>query len=273
MKFEFTEKRPNGKPIDRGTFAGLLDLEDGSHPIYAYGATKDEVYEKLVVNGAHARVALNRVMTPPVTPAGTTPVGPKPDLTPEQVMQRTTELGVAGKAGAAARVLIEDETGLDLHELAVEKFARVAMDWRRENPNFYNHPGNRKLLTERALALAGGKLGRVTKEFMTQAYNELLPVLFQDPEPDSPIQQPDLSSTTFPGASPVQRAERTETPLFATAVPGNRLRASQAAPPKTPKYTEAAIRNMPEKERVRLIQVQDKDFNEACEVYFGQKTA
>lgn len=271
MNGYWTETRPNGKPIDEGTFCYVIEAP-GINPVYYYGKTKDEVIDKVALNNAHAQTALARRNAPPAssTPPASSPA-PKPRMTGDEVMRATQDLDNPATAGRAIAQLVEDATGIDLSKLALQNFGAMAMAWQSENPDFYPHPGNKNLLAERAARLAGGQLSRVTPEILSQAHAELSRqgLLFEDPAGNQLPAPNNLA--TFPDESPVQRIERPRGALFATGTRSTNYRAPQTTQPKTPKYTEEQIRTMPESKSRALIDANDKDYAEACEMYYGQQ--
>lgn len=276
MKSWWSQTRPNGVAIDAGTFCRVIDLEDGTHPIYTYGASVDEVLEKIERQNGNAQIALTRRSTPPPT---SQPVAPRARMTADEVMQATTDLGIAGKAGEAAARLVEDATGIDLRQMALQNFVRVATAWELAHPSFYPHPGNKRMLADQAKAHTGGDIARVTAEILTQAFTELQTggYLLEAPLEEEVQHQPSPASTpsSFPDESQVQRTERPRrsAPNYSTGIPGTRLRATQTAQPRTPKYSERQILTMHPDEYKRLWNSGDKDFREACAAYEAKQMA
>lgn len=271
MNGYWTDKRPNGKPIDEGTFCYVTETP-GINPVYTYGKTKDEVVDKLALNNAHAQAALLRKNSPPQNaPPTAVPAQPRPRMTGDQVMQATQDLQNPAKAGSAVAALVEDATGVNLGSIVLQNFGAMAMSWQSATPDFYPHPGNKHLLAERAKLHAGGDVSRVTREILTQSFAELQQqgMLFERPADEGPNAPNNL--TTFPGETPVQRTERPRGELFATGTRSTNYRAPQTTQPKTLKYTEEQIRTMPESKSRDLIDSNDADYAEACDVYFGQQ--
>lgn len=266
----WTRTRPNGKPVDEGTVCWVTEIE-GLNPIYTYGKSEQDVIDKLSLNQAHTQSALARqtTQTPPSDPPA--PATSRQKMTPEEVMVATADLQNPAKAGHAAARLIQDATGIDLQQMALENFSKIAMDWQGEHPDFYAHPGNKRLLTEQARAMAGGDLTLINKDVLTRAFQTLRqrgelydapPDLSSDPNnPNSP--------PAFPGESPVQRTTERPRGSFSTGARSTSFRAPQTSVPKTLKYTAEDIRTMPESKSRRLIETNDPDYAEACERFFG----
>jgi hypothetical protein len=273
VKTYFTETRPNGKPVDAGTFCFVIDPEDGTHPQFIYGKTEEEIREKLALRSVNAQAAMARTATTrQTTPApGATPIAPKPRLSADEHFQATGDLSVAGKSGVAAVRLIEDETGLDLTKIALREYGIVARQWQAAHPEFYPHPGNLRQMSEKAAAYAGG-LGRVTVAIMEQVYNELVASGYLFPAPADPLPSLETPSnlTTFPDDSQVQRRERPRGALFATGARSSRFGAPPAPGQTRPqlKYTKAQIDGMSLAKSTALIESDDKDYADACEFYY-----
>ena len=264
MKGFWSDTRPNGQPVEAGSFCWVTDLEDGTHPIYTYGKTTEEVLQKLSTQNAHAQATLaRRVSQPPPTP----PPAPR-RITPDEVQRATADLDDPKKSGAAISTLLESATGLNVQQVISENFGRIGYQWEQEHPDFYPHPGNKRLLTQEATALAGGNLGHVTAEHLTAAYKTLQArgYLLEDgshePPPDTPAPQ------SFPDESPVQRSPERPRTRFATGARSNGFQ-RQTTPTRTLKYSEEEIRKMPISKSKALIASNDKDYAEACEHYFG----
>ena len=269
----WSETRPNGKPIEPGTVCWVTEMGEDVNPIYTYGKTVDEVLEKLSRTQAHTVAALARRAVAPPTTETPAYAPPRKKMTSDEVMQATTDLQNPSKAGTAVARLVQDATGIDLHQMAIDEFAKRAMAWQAEHPDFYAHPGNKRLLTTQAQAMAGGDLTLVTKEVLTSAFNVLRQrgELYDAPAESElpPNNNTPPNSPTFPGVSPVQRTTERPRGQFATGTRSNGFRASQATQPQTPKYTAEDIRTMPESKSRRLIETDDPDYKEACERYFG----
>lgn len=272
MRGYWSETRPNGKPVDPGQVLWIIDAEDGTHPVCVYGKDQQEVIDKLSRNNAHAQAALaRRAQTPPAAPpSGRTPVvvPAKPRLSPDDVMLHTGNLDKPGKAGAAARALIEDETGIDFDRMVLNQFAATAQAWEEEHPEFYAHPGNKRLLADRAKVLAGGRLAAITPEILTQSYNELSAggILMDAPAQQQPSPTP---STTLPGDRQGSVRERPRGALFATGARGTGFQQPASTQTRGPKYSAEEIRTMPEAKARALNEANDPDYIKSCEYHFG----
>jgi hypothetical protein len=275
MKGYWTEKRWNGQAIEPGSVCWVTDLEDGTNPIYTYGKDQNEVFEKLARQNANAQLALaRRASTPQIAPANgaaataPSPAAPRRNISPDQVMQATADLQNPAKAGEAVATLYEAATGIDPVEQARRHYAALAMEWEAQTPEFYPHPGNRQLVGEKAIRMAGGKPGLVTKEILRAAFEQLNGdgLLFERAdEPEAPNNHSTL--TTLPDESQVQPLERPRGTRFATGASSLRFSAPQTVQTRALKYTEEQIRNMPERERLKVFN--DPDYIRACEVYFS----
>jgi hypothetical protein len=244
----------------------VTDLEDGTHPIYTYGKDQEEVLRKLAQQNANAQIAImNRKAAPATSTAPPLPSLPR-RITPDQVMQATSDLEDPEKSGQAIAVLLEAHTGLNPEQMVLENFQRVAESWENERTDFYSHPANRRLLAAEALKLAGGSLGHITGEYLTRALHNLRlqGVLVENGEPPAP--------NTFPAETQVQRDGQQRSTRFATGSRSTGFQ-RQAAPTRTLKYSEVEIRTMPLAKSRDLINRNDKDFAEACEYYFGSAQA
>lgn len=274
----WSQTRLNGAPLDNGDLCWVTEV-DGQNPIATYGKTEQEIINKLSHTNAHAQAALARrtSVVPPVAPGTTLPAPARTRLTSDEVMQATVDMQNPATAGRAVARLVQDETGIDLGQLALHNFQTLAMAWQKNNPTFYAHPGNKRLLTDQAKAYVGGDLTMITAEIMTRAYQVLQQrgELLTEPValPPNPNEPPTPPSPSFPGESPVQRTERDRGAPFATGARSTSLRGSQVAPPKTPKYTPEQIRTMPESKMRELIESNDPDYNAACELLYGNAVA
>ena len=274
MRAYWTDKRANGQPIEPGTFARVLDLEDGTNPIFVYGRTETEVFEKIERNNLNAQATLARRATaqPQSAPAQgapqTTVAAPRRGLTADQVMQYTADLQNPAKAGAAIAALHADATGTDPAEQAKQQFASLFAAWEGEHPEYYPHPGNRHTLATKALGMAGLKPALVTREILTQCYNEALAAGLLFEEPATQTQEP---PPTNPGESPALRTERPRL-LRSTGMRSTNYRAPQTTTQtRTLKYTKEQILRMPIAKAEKLNRDNDKDYAEACDFYFGQQ--
>lgn len=267
MNTYWTDKRPNGQPIEAGTVCLVSDLQDGTHPQYTYGKTQEEVLHKIALNNMHAQVALQRRTQPanPQNPATPRPVAAPTRMTPDERMQAMAERDNPATAGAAMARLIKDDTGFDPEQQAMESWKRLAGEWADETPAFYNHLGNRTLLARTAGIRVGGRVGLITKQMLDECFAALQASgeIFDGPETPNNLE-------AFPDESPVRRVERQRGARFATGIPGNRLNAPQIVQPKTLKYTKEQIDRMSLAQSKRLIESDDKDYAAACDVYYPQ---
>jgi hypothetical protein len=286
VKIYYTDKRANGQPIEPGTLALVTDLEDGSHPIWTYARDEAELTRKMAVQNANVQMAYERAKAALAangnsnvarTATGAAPTAPaRRTITGDQIMQATADLatGNPGKAGQAVATLLESVTGVNIEEQARRDYALLALHWEDMTPEFYGHPGNRQLLGNRAIRMAGGKPGAVTEAILTQAFNELLAegLLFEAPEEPAAQHQP-ATLITLPGETQVQRTERPRGTRFATGARSTTFGAPQTATTRTLKYTEEQIRTMPLSKQRELNEANggkgDPDWVEACEYYFS----
>lgn len=262
MKGYWSDTRPNGQPVEAGTFCYITDLEDGSNPIPTYGRTQQEVIDKLAMQNANAQLALTqRKPAPPAAPAPAPRV-----ISPDQVMRATQDLDNPAKSGEAIATLVEAHTGIDLHRLAVANFAQLATQWQQANPDFFPHPGNKRLLTSEAQALAGGNLARVTQAHLDQAHVGLKAQgLLLEPTA-APANDTPPPNTPLPDESQVQQGQRQR---FATGARSASFQRQSHTPTRNLKYTEEQIRTMPLGKARDLIASGDRDYALACEAYFG----
>lgn len=273
MKAYWSDTRPNGQPVQPGTVCWITDLEDGSNPIATYGKDQEEVLRKLANQNANAQLALARKALPrggPAAPAA--PAAPeRRQISPDQVMRATQDLENPAKAGEAIATLVEAHTGIDLGRLALQGFAQLAMEWEQENPGFYPHPGNKRLLSSEAARIAGG-IPQVTKAHLSQALANLQArgeLLEATAAPQNPTDPP---SNSFPDESQVQR-ERPRGTRFATGARSASFQRQVQTPQRNLKYTEEQIRAMSPSKSRQLIESNDPDYAAACEHYFGSPQA
>jgi hypothetical protein len=268
MKAYWTEKRPNGQPIEAGTFARVLDLEDGTNPVWTYGRTMDEVLEKIERTAALARATAMRRNDQP-SPALPAQVAAPKRLTVDQRMQLTADLQNPAKAADAIAALHADATGVDPAQAERQNYGALALQWENEHPEFFQHPGNRQLLGAKAIRVAG-RPARVTKELLTQCFNELLAegVLFEAPSYERQPQS-ETPSQSFPEETPVQRAERTQPRRFSTGYVARGR--TGGAPTRTLKYSEAQYFGMKLQERKALLEANDPDYLAAAAKYEAQE--
>lgn len=268
MRAYWSDTNFKGEPIPAGTFCRVIDLEDGTHPIFVYGATQAEVWEKIERQNTNAQIALNRSRTPsapPVLPQVRT-------ISAEDVMQATADLDNPAKSGRAVATLIEHATGVDPVKIGQAIFAQNAMEWEKANPEFYPNKPNRQLVGARAIALAGGKPAAVTSATFDVAFSQMKAEGMLAERPAAPPQDdPNNPNGAIPAREPGSSSERPRGERFSTGVSGNRLTASQAVPKGKPKYTEYEIRTMKESERQKVFN--DPDYIAACEFHYGSAQA
>jgi hypothetical protein len=245
----------------------VIDLEDGTHPIYTYGATMDEVLEKIERQNGNAQLALARRSASPAPQSSQqqpAAIPPRPRMTAEEVMQATQDLQNPAKAADAIVRLTADATGVDPRQVAMDNFKRLAQEWENETPEFYQHPGNRTLVGAAAGRKVGHQVGLITKDILTQCFNELLNSgqLFEMP-PDGSQPQPSPTPSPFPAESQVQRTERprrSAVTSYSTGIRGTQLRAAQTAQPRTLKYSASDIETMPLAKSRALLERKDPDY-------------
>jgi hypothetical protein len=268
MKAFWSDTRPNGQAIEAGTFCRVIDLEDGTHPIYVYGKTEEEVFEKIERQNANAQTALLAARRAAASP----PAAPRV-ISADQVMQATEDLKNPAKSASAIATLMESSTGVNPIEAARQAYASLALAWEEETTDFFPHPGNRQMVGEKAIRMAGNKPGLVTRDTLNAAFQSLRAegLLFERTGAPTQNSNDNSTLTTFPGENPVQRSERPRGTRFATGIRSSNLSASQTVQTRGLKYTESQIRTMPEKERRRVFD--DPDYIAACEYYYSQATA
>jgi hypothetical protein len=267
MRTEWVTTRPNGNPVEPGTFCRVLDMEDGTNPIYYYGKTENEVNDKIALNNMHAQKALaRRTEAPPQNGTVTTssPVTPRKRMTADETMQATTDLQNPAKAADAVTRLVQDATGMDLRQMAMDAFKTRADEWTRETPDFYNCKPNRSLLATRLGIMVNGDVALITKEMMTQAFHQMSEAgdLVEDPGEATP------NVTTFPDENQVQRGETSRGGRAGTGTRSTSFRAPQSVQTRALKYTREQIDRMSMAKAKALIDNGDKDYAEACEFYY-----
>jgi hypothetical protein len=264
MRMEWVTTRPNGKPVEPGTFCRVLDMEDGTNPIYYYGKTEQEVNDKIALNNMHAQRALARRAEAPPENTNPSPIAPRKRMTADETMQATTDLQNPAKAAEAVTRLVQDATGMDLRQMAMDAFKARADEWVSETPDFYNCKPNRSLLATRLGVLVNGDVSLITKEMMTQTFHQMLAAgdLVEDPGEAAP------NVTTFPDENQVQRVETSRGGRNGTGTRSTNFRAPQSAQTRTLKYTREQIDRMSLARTEALIRSGDKDYAEACEFYY-----
>jgi hypothetical protein len=275
MNTYWTQIRPNGQPVEPGTVCYVQDPEDGTNPIFTYGANQQEVLDKVARNNLNAQRTLSERRRQPAQPGSPSPgpvAVPKP-MTSDEVAQATADLGNPAKAGSAIARLAGDALGLDLNQVALDNFKRLAEEWEQETPEFYPHPGNRTLVGDLAGRKVGRKVGLITKELLTECFHEMQDrgMLFAAPaQPITPQPEPSTVSGREPGAA---RVERPRGEVFSTGASSRRFRAPQTPQTRTLKYTEEQIRTMPMAKSQQLIEDNDPDYAAACDYYYREASA
>jgi hypothetical protein len=271
--------RLNGKPVDAGTFYLISEFDD-MNPIATMGASVDEVLAKSEYARAATEVELRKLRAAGQNGNGTrtTPVTPpasRPRMDANEVMQATSDLGNPAKAGEAVTRLVEDQTGINLRSLALEAFGRRAQEWQDEHPEFYPHPGNVNLVTTDAFRSSGHDWAGVSKEMLTASFEKLHAqgVLFDAPAALVPPATTTPAAETFPGGSPVQRVEYPRGGKPGTGARSTSFRATQTIQPRTPKYSDDDIRNMPASKKKELILSNDPDYTAACDRMYANARA
>jgi hypothetical protein len=273
MRTEWVTVRPNGKPVEPGTFCRMLDMEDGTNPIYYYGKSEQEVNDKIALNNMHAQRALARraETSSNGTPTATaTPIVPRRRMTADETMQATADLQNPSKAGEAVTRLVQDATGMDLRQMAMNAFKALAAEWVNEHPEFYDCKPNKTLLARELGILVNGDVALITKEMMTQTFHRMLDAgdLFDRPEEATPN-----NVKPFPEETPVQRVETTRSGRNGTGTRSTNFRTAQTVQTRTLKYTREQIDRMPLAQAAALIKSGDKDYAEACEAYYPSAKA
>jgi hypothetical protein len=228
-----------------------MDPEDGTHPIKTYGWSMEEVLEKVARTAEAAQQVINRqrraTQAPANPPARAVAAPPPPAaVTADEQMQATADLSNPAKAPGAIKTLLRAQ-GFDLDAQTLKqeatKAAAVAQEWERTHADFPSDDRNKRLLMDRALLLANGKLGQITAQIFDDAYQYLLSygMLFEaeavSDEPPTRTDAPDGNT------APVVR-QRNATSYRRTALSG----AAPAARREQPKYTRAQVDAMNSKQ-------------------------
>ena len=273
----YSETRPNGKPVEPGTLCLIYEI-DGQNPQAVYGKTAEEINEKLAKTLLTAQTELMRIRQTPAPGARGPQLVPAPAapqrLTADQVVRNVADLNDPARAGEAIAALVEDSTGINFRKEAENRFVAMVTKWESEHPEFYDHPGNKRLLMSTVLTdngLQPREMGRVTPEMMTAALVKLQGsgVLFEAPEDAQTPPAPPVPPSAFPGGSPVQPERR----RIATGTRSTGFRGAPAPPQQQPKYSVAQIKSMPLERQQELIRTNDKDYSDSCEYYFGKTAA
>jgi hypothetical protein len=271
----WSDKRPNGQPLEAGVLCWMTEIE-GENPIPTYGRSVEEVLNKVSYTLGHSQAELARRGAAGYGPRSTGVAPPPPPVARQRmsandVMQAFSEATTnPGKSGDAIVRLVQDATGVDLRMRAFEDFETRAKEWVEENPDFYDHPGNRDIVTRHAMRAVGGDAASVSKELLTTKFRELQQqgLLFERPAAPAPA-----VDQAFPGESPVQRVEYPRGGRPGTGPRSTSFRATQTMQPRTPKYSDDDIRKMPASEKKRLIETNDRDYAEACDRMYERAKA
>jgi len=219
---------------------------------------------EIALNNMHAQRALARRAEAPPENTNPSPIAPRKRMTADETMQATTDLQNPAKAAEAVTRLVQDATGMDLRQMAMDAFKARADEWVSETPDFYNCKPNRSLLATRLGVLVNGDVSLITKEMMTQTFHQMLAAgdLVEDPGEAAP------NVTTFPDENQVQRVETSRGGRNGTGTRSTNFRAPQSAQTRTLKYTREQIDRMSLARTEALIRSGDKDYAEACEFYY-----
>ena len=242
-------------------------------PLYVYGKTEQEVNDKIALNSMHAQRALARRAetsgSQVAQPQNSVPIVPRKRLTPDEVFQATTDLQNPAKAAEAVTKLVQDATGVDLRQQAMNDFKRLAAEWTRETPEFYNCKPNVNLLAAQLGRLVNGDVARISKEMITQTFHQMIASgdLIENPGEATP------NVTPFPDENQVQRVETNRSGRSGTGTRSTNFRAPQSVQTRTLKYTREQIDRMSMAKTKALIESQDKDYAEACEFYYPSAKA
>jgi hypothetical protein len=258
-----------------GRLCLVIDPEDGTHPQRVYGKDKDEILEKVATTVEHssrhiaalkAQPARSLAAPPPGAGLDTRPA-PRKSMTPDEQMQRTSDLTNPAKAPAAVAALLDEATGGALDDFkkfqleqrrkdAVNRFANTAAGWADRHPEFPRSPSNNKMLADSAALRAGG-LDKVTEETLDTVYQELLEGDYLQESP--PAGQPDETPATRPARA-------------ATSYRRNGLRATTPAPSSQLRYTRAQVDAMPADKLLEKYKG-DAEFRRAVDTYAQPRSA
>lgn len=255
MSRHWEENRPDGRQCL------VIDPEDGSHPQRVYGATKDEILEKLattVEHGSRTIAALKAQPSRTAPPAAATaPAAPRKTMTADDRMRATQDLQNPHKAPEAVEALLDERTGGQFSQFllqrkrdaAVQHFASVAASWSSKHPEFPRSPTNNKMLADSAALRVG--LENVTEEVLQTVYLELLEGGYLQ----SPAVQPDENP-----------APRTARANEATSYRRTNLRAGTPPPSNQLKYTKEEIDKFPADQWLVKYNT-DSEFKKAFDFY------
>jgi hypothetical protein len=243
----------NGQPLDNGRLCLVIDPEDGTHPLRTYGATKEEVLDKVAKSLEHGQRLITRQRE--VAPARATAPAPAPaparrtQLTPDEQMTAVADLANPAKAPEAVTRLVEHATGIDLKAQAATnadiRLGNLAESWGVGHPEIASASrAEKRLLLVTAIQIAGGA-AKVTSTTLDAAYNSMLAQGYfaEEPEEEELEAQQTTPPTTPTSATPGNGNPRTTVrPRGATSVRSSTLRATApAAPRTTAKYTRAQV--------------------------------
>lgn len=276
MNGYWSDTRLNGKPLDNGQLCWVTEVP-GQNPIATYGATVEEILEKVARTAGTAQAALAaRSAASHATAEPNAPVvlPVRTRMTANEVAQAFVDAQNPAKAGEAMAALVSDATGVDLKKMTFREYRDRAEAWVAATPAFYDHPGNATLLTNEASRLTGGDIPSITANVLTQAFQNLQRqgMLFAAPEGSARTEPKPDNLTTFPGGSPVRREEEARGSRFATGTRSTNFRGGNEPPPRTPKYTPDDIRRMSPATIKRLIETNDPDYNAAVAAGLEQRT-
>lgn len=254
----YWENDGNPIPERRNQYCYVIDPEDGTNPMRTYGATKEEVMDKVAKTAETGQALISRQRqelaqrspTPTRTPAAPRATMPSAD----DVMLATADLtDNPGKAPAAVKTLLK-AAGFDVdamqHDSDVRRVSAIAETWERNNPDFPDDERYSRLLMDRATLMVGFK--NITAEVLDSAYADLrtMGIRFEGDESENNNER---QPPTPPDGSQATRVVRQRGTSY------DRLQLSGTPPaPRTqkPKYTRADIDAMNSK------QLQDKIKNE-----------
>jgi len=241
----------------RGTkYCLVMDPEDGTHPIRTYGWTVEEVLDKVAKTAETAQQVINRQRSvtvaatarPTATSGSVTQQRALQPLTADQQMQATADLSNPAKSPEAIKTLLRG-AGVDVDGIKLREDARqagaVAQEWERQHPDFPGDERNQRMLMDKALLLAGGKLNQITATVLDQAFQELLGYnMFFDPADAQYMNHEPTPQPNAPDGNPAPVVR----PRGATSVRSNALRATTPVARQQPKYTRAEIDAMNSKQ-------------------------
>ena len=264
----------DGKPGPDGRYCRVTDLEDGTLPIKVYGKTHEEIFSKIerTMMTAQAMVSAGKNGGGQAVKPGPQPV-PAPaarrlNLTADEQMQATADLGNPAKAPGAAKRLIESATGLDFDALTLQQFVERAKAWQATHPELVDSRYNIKLIFDNA-KMRAGSVANIDAAVLEKVYQELKADGFLATEDELPAREEPQALPVQPNGNSESRTEQTGR-TFATTHRGSRLGAPQT-PTWKPKYTREQIDRMPTRESERLLRSFDKDYADAVNYWYPPK--